>query len=343
MEAIIHTATESVELQERQRPDPGPDEVLIEVGTAGLCGSDAHAYLYDGGYEFIQLPRVMGHEYAGRVVDTGSNVSEFSSGDSAVERPIQECGQCFQCRNDQYNVCQNFTIIGMHHDGAYTDYRVAKPEFLVPLPDDMSLTRAAITEPTSVASRAVTERSSLEPGDQVLVEGPGPIGVLTASIADANGAEVLVSGLGRDAEYRLPLVEELGIDTIEVETNDLAERRDARTNGVGFDVVFETTGHHRGVEIAADHVRKGGEIVAIGLPGEPSTLSFSDLVRGEVDVNTSYGSLTSDFRRAIQLIHQGTVDADAIIDTTYSRTDPETAINDFLESKTLKPVFSFSD
>ena len=343
MQAIVQTGAETVELQEREEPIPEPSEVLVRVHTAGICGSDAHAYKYDGGYEWIPIPRVMGHEYSGTVAAVGEDVTEFSEGDRIIEEPIHDCGTCFQCKNGQPNVCRDFSITGMHRDGAYTDYVAVEPQHLHRVPDGVPLAEAALTEPTSIAARAVLGRSALQPGESVLVQGPGPIGVLTAAVADSLGANVMVSGLGKDTEYRLPLVEELGIDTIDIEQTDLGAVVDERTVGGGFDVVFDATGHHSGIVTGVEHVRKGGQVVMVGIPNGASDVSFTDSVRGEVDVNTSYGSTWTNFEQALRLIENGSVDAETIMDTSYSSSDPSSAFEAFLASETCKPVFSFTD
>jgi len=343
MKAIVQTGAESVDLTERDRPDVEDDEVLVAVHATGVCGSDAHAYLYRGGYEWVQLPRVMGHEYAGTVEVVGSGVAEFTPGDRVVEDPTRRCGRCFQCRNGQENVCQNFSVKGMHRDGSYAEYTVAEPDNLHVVPDDVSLRDAAITEPLSVAARAVYTQSRLTPGETVLVEGPGPIGVLVAAVADAQGASVLVSGLGTDADYRLPLVERLGIETVDLSKRDLDATAAEFTDGIGFDLVFDTTGHRSGVETATEQVRKGGQIVVVGLPGEASTLQMADLVRNEVEIATSYGSVWRDFEQALSLLDAGTVDPAQIVDTSFSTDDPEAAFAAFLDSETTKPVFTFRE
>jgi L-iditol 2-dehydrogenase len=232
----------------------------------------------------------MGHEYSGEVVEVGSDVTEFAPGDRVVEEPIHDCGECFQCKNGEQNVCRNFSITGMHRDGAWTEYTVATPSHLHPVPDGVSLRDAAVTEPASIATRAVFTQSETEPGNNVLVQGPGPIGYPTAKVADAMGANVLVSGLERDSEHRLPILEEAGIDTIDIENENLEEHREKMTNGGGFDIIFDTTGHKTGTEVAVEHARRGGQIVVVGLPGEASDVFMTPIVRGEIDINTSYGS-----------------------------------------------------
>jgi L-iditol 2-dehydrogenase len=343
MKQIVQTGPKSVEVQEGERPSPGPNEALVRVHSAGLCGSDAHAYKYEGGYEWIPIPRVMGHEYSGTVEEVGSEVTGYEPGDTVIEEPIHHCGECFQCRNDQQNVCQNFSITGMHRDGAYANYTTVEARHLHPIPDGVPLREAAITEPTSIATRAVLSQSDVTPGDDVLVEGPGPIGVLTAAVADSIGANVLVSGLSKDAEFRFPTVENLGIDTVDIETNDLDDAVDDYTGGLGFDVVFDTTGHHTGVETAVDVVRKGGQVVVVGLPGETSELFMTPVVRGEIDVNSSYGSKWKNFEQALRLMENGTVDAGAIMDTSFSVDEPAEAFDSFLDSHVVKPVFSFAE
>ncbi|GAB7021363.1 zinc-dependent alcohol dehydrogenase [Halostagnicola bangensis] len=343
MKAIVHTGPRSIEIREREKAVPDDGEVLVRVHSAGLCGSDAHAYKYEDGYQWIPMPRIMGHEYSGEVVEVGDDVTDFAVGDSVVEEPIHDCGSCFQCKNGQPNVCQNFEITGMHKDGAYTEFTTVKPRDLHKIPENVPLGQASITEPLSIATRAVFDQSNVTPGDTVLVEGPGPIGVLVAAVADAMGADVLVSGLGKDTEYRLPLVERLGIETVDIQMSALSEIVDGRTDGIGFDVVFDTTGHQSGVEMAIDHVRKGGQVVVVGLPGAPSEVFMTPVVRGEVDLNTSYGSTWQNFEQAIRLLSAGSIDADAIIDRSFSIDEPTSAFEAFLESETCKPVFSFAD
>ena len=155
MKAIVQTGEREVEVQQRETPTIGDDQVLIEVHSAGLCGSDAHAYMYEDGYEWIPIPRIMGHEYSGTVVEIGDDVSTVAVGDHVVEEPVRSCGECFQCKNGQSNVCQNFSITGMHRDGAYTELVAANEPAVHRIPKSIPLTEAAITEPMSVANRAV--------------------------------------------------------------------------------------------------------------------------------------------------------------------------------------------
>lgn len=341
MRAIVHTGKEEISVQNVPKPEPTSTEVLVRVLRAGLCGSDVHAYGGAEGFEWIKMPRIMGHEYTGEVVAVGDDVDRVSVGDTIVEAPIHPCGECFQCRNDEENVCQNTTITGMATDGAFTEYITVGAEFVHVVPDSVPPELLAITEPLSIATRAVYVRSGLMPGDTVLVEGPGPIGALIAVVADAMGADVVVSGVGKDTEYRLPLLADKGMETVDITAKSLEDVAESATDGIGFDAVFDATGHPSGIPTGLDVVRKGGELVVVGLPDGSSEIAFTPAVRGEMDITASYGALWSDFERSIRLLHDGELDLDGLIDTRYSSSDPQQAIDDFKAAKTIKPVFDF--
>jgi len=341
MQAIVQTGPQEVEVQEHECPEPAADEALVRVHTAGLCGSDAHAFKYEGGYEWIPIPRVMGHEYSGEIVEVGDDVLNFEVGQKVIEEPIHDCGHCFQCKNQQENVCQNFSITGMHTDGAYRKYTTVSEEHLHSIPESVSLQDAAITEPTSIATRAVFTQSELQAGDNVLVEGPGPIGTITAIVADSVGANVAVSGLSNDSKYRLPLLEDQGLTTVNIQDTDISEFTSEFTDDIGFDTVFDTTGHRSGIETAIPQTRKGGEVIVVGLPGEESEVFMTPAVRSEIDINTSYGSMWEDFERALRLMENGAIDAEDLIDTSFSTDEPAEAFRAFLNSETCKPVFTF--
>lgn len=341
MKAVVQTGQKALEVRSINRPELDEHDVLVDVDHVGVCGSDVHAYLLMDGFEWIQIPRVMGHEYAGHVVETGRKVRRFQPGDAVVEAPIHPCGDCHQCEIGEENVCQNTTISGMHTDGAYAEYTSVNENHLIKIPDTIPSKHAALTEPLSIATRSVYDRSAVTPGDFVVVQGPGPIGVLTAVLLDSMGAEVVLSGIRKDAEYRLPLVQQLGIDTVNVQDESLEEYVVSETDGIGADSVFDTTGVKAGVENSVSLVRKGGEIVVVGLPGEPSELFFSPIVRAELDIRAAYGATRANFKQAIRALDTGNIDGEAIIDTRYTSDAPVEAFEDFLAGKTCKPMFAF--
>ncbi|WP_144923805.1 zinc-dependent alcohol dehydrogenase [Halorubrum salsamenti] len=331
----------SMELVDIEQPKPAADEALIEVEYAGLCGSDAGIYQFKSAFERMSLPTVIGHEYTGKVVEVGDAVTRIDPGQRVVERPIRGCGECFQCQIGKENICQNIELTGIDRDGAYAGYITAPADSLQIVPQGVDPRHAALAEPTAVCTRAVIENSRVGAGDTVLVAGPGPIGLLTAQVADAQGATVTVAGVGRDTNYRLPLAEDLGYATVNIEESDVETHWAEDTGGLGYDVVFDTTGHSSGLPMATDAVRKGGQIVMIGQAGETS-IPTTSLVRAEVDLQCSYSALYRDFDRAFRLIATGDVDHETFLDDRFSLTDPETAFEAFLSGETCKPVFDVS-
>ncbi|MFD1570829.1 zinc-dependent alcohol dehydrogenase [Halorubrum laminariae] len=332
---------ESMELVTVDRPEPAADEALIEVEYAGLCGSDAGIYQFKPAFERMTVPTIIGHEYTGTVVEVGEEVTRLAPGQRVVERPIRGCGECFQCQTGAENLCQDIQLTGIDRDGAYAGYITASVESLQVVPDGVDPRHAALAEPTAVCTRAVIENSRVGAGDRVLVAGPGPIGLLTAQVADAQGATVTVAGVGRDTSYRLPLATELGYDTVNIEDTDAEAYWEAATDGIGYDVVFDTTGHPSGLPMAADAVRKGGQIVLVGQAGETS-IPTTPLVRAEVDLQCSYSALYRDFDRAFRLIATGDVDLETFLDDRFSLTDAAEAFETFLAGETCKPVFDVS-
>ena len=326
----------------RERPKPSPHEALVEVDYAGLCGSDAGIYEFESAFERMNLPTVIGHEYSGHIVEIGDAVTKFDVGDRVVERPIRGCGDCYQCEIGESNVCQNSVITGVDHDGAYEPYIAVPEKALHQVPDGVEQQHAAMVEPTSIGARAVIQNSRVGAGDRVLIEGPGPIGLLTAQIARAQGGDVVVSGVGQDADYRLPLAEELGFETINIATDDLDVWREEFTDDIGYDVVFDTTGHPSGLSSAVEEVRKGGQIVLIGQTGE-TTIEYSPLVRAEIDLQCSYASMYEDFENALRVIDSGDVDAETFIDDHFSLLNADEAFDSFVNGKTCKPVFDVSE
>ena len=331
-----------VGLVDVERPELESDEALVEVAYAGLCGSDAGIYKFKDAYEFMDLPTVIGHEYAGTVVEVGDDVDQFEPGDAVVERIIRSCGECYQCETGSPNVCQDLQATGVHTDGAWRPYIAVPEDALHPVPDKVPLRRAALTEPTSVAARAVIHNSRIRAGDSVLVQGPGPIGLLSAQVARAEGGDVVVSGVDRDETHRLPIAEELGFPTVNAMESDPAEVAADHARVDGFDVVIDSTGHESGVRGAVEAVRRAGQVVLVGLPGS-FELNFATLVREEIDFQASYASVWEDFERALRLIESEAVDIDPLIDDRFSLRDPEPAFEAFLAGETVKPVFDVNE
>lgn len=341
MRAIRKHAPEqgAVRTVDVDRPTPDCDEVLVSVTAAGVCGTDAHIYDWDG-YEWVDTPVTLGHEFAGVVRSVGDDVDRFEPGDEVIAVPIRGCGDCFQCREVGEFVCDQFVATGIHEDGGFADFGTIPADALVSVPADLSLEAAALTEPAAVATRAVVERGAVTVDDHVVVAGVGPIGVLTAYAARASGAaSVTLLGTDADEPVRFPRLADLSFDTVNVQRSDANDAVEARLGSRTPDVVLDATGSPRGLGQALDLVRPGGRIVVVGTPSAPASVDVSAVVRSEVDVFGSYSASLPDFRRATAIVRDH-VDVDRLT-TTYDVADPTDAFADMLENRAIKPIFSF--
>ena len=203
----------NVELRDMPEPTPGPDEVMIEVKAAGICGSDLH--IFDEDIKLpIRPPVIIGHEFSGVIAEVGSSVTKWKPGDRVTsETSAHVCGECLPCRTGNYNVCAEKRLIGYWFNGAFAKYCVVPSRLVHKLPDNVSFLAGALCEPLACCVNGVIEKTRILPGDVVVIAGPGPIGLLSLQIAKSQGATVVLCGLSQD-EKRLKLGEELGADLI---------------------------------------------------------------------------------------------------------------------------------
>jgi len=249
-------------------PAPGPGEVLIRVRASGVCGSDVARYVWSRNYEAgaakdmtEDLPRILGHEFAGEVVGVGEGVDTFAAHDRVVVQNILGCGRCPQCHRGMPNVCDNRRTIGVHRDGGYAEL-CAVPEVNCSLiGDDISFHLAAALQPFAVATNAV-HLAEIEPGARVIVWGLGPIGLATAAAARERGAAIV---LGLDVSpVRLAEAEAFGIPTLDVGKGDTATALLANIGARSIDAAFEAAGAPESVAATLPVLRKSGPMVLIG-------------------------------------------------------------------------------
>ena len=199
-------------------PKPGIGEVLLKVSHCGICGSDLHAWLNHKGYESV-LPKVtFGHELSGTVVEIGEGVNQWETGQNAVIIALQtkhDPSDPF-CNNGLPQLSNRRRVQGLHLDGGMAEFICVDQEFLLPIPNGLSMELAALTEPLSVAEHCIADRTDITAEDQVIVSGPGIIGLLCAISARSRGAEVIISGTERDETTRLTAARAIGFDTLVV-------------------------------------------------------------------------------------------------------------------------------
>jgi len=318
MKAVLKTkrGPGNVELRDVDIPKVTSDEVLIEVKSTGICGTDVHIY-HDSA--FYTPPVILGHEYAGVITQVGSEVQNFDVGDRVTSPATIPCGTCFMCRTNRSNRCvgDQKRILGAHKaDGTFTKYVAVPSKILHKIPVALSFDDAAVAEPVACAIHNVSELVGINPGDVVVVLGPGPIGLISLQIAKISGAQkVIITGVSAD-EDRLKLAKRLGADvTINVEEQDPIEAVRSLTDGLGADVVLEASGASVARKQAFNLVRRCGKVGLIGLAGKPAEIDLDKVVEGELEVKGSWGTIWTSWRKALSLMSSGKIQVAPLITT----------------------------
>lgn len=315
MQAIVKYAPAqgNVEIQDVPEPVPGPGQVKVEVKAAGVCGSDLHIYHSQIAIP-IEPPVVMGHEFAGVVVELGAGVEGVQVGDRVTcETTAWSCGQCLPCRLGHHNLCASRKVVGYAVDGCFARYCVVNQRQVHLLPDNVDFLSGALTEPLACCVHAVLELSLITPGDVVVITGPGPIGLLCLQLAKSAGGRAIVCGASQDAE-RLALARRLGADlTVDVAAEDALARINEQTAGQGADLFLECAGAPAAARLGLQATRRGGQYTQIGLFSGPFELEFDLIAYRELRVTGSLGQRWTSWQRALALMGQNEVDTRSLV------------------------------
>ncbi len=301
-----------VKLMDVAEPEPGPGEIKIQVAATGVCGTDLH--ILHGQAFAVVPPVIMGHEFAGTVAAVGAGVTAWAVGDRVTaEPPARTCGMCEYCQTGLPALCADRRSLGSGVNGAFAACVVAPAHRVHRVPEGVDFLSGALAEPTACCVHAVVEQGHVSAGDVVLVAGPGPIGLLTAQVARAQGAAVLLVGTAEDEE-RLSIGRELGIDVVLAAGREEVLGAVARlTAGRGADAVFECAGAGAAVRTCLEAARKRGHYVQVGLLARPIEMDFGQVVTKEVKVTGSFGSTYTSWERALELMASGKVRARPLI------------------------------
>lgn len=343
MQALVKFGRQDgdVELREIPRPTIDPHQVLLEVKAVGVCGSDIHMWRDHQSWA-IKLPLVLGHEFAGVVAEVGEQVSGFQPGDRVTcETAAYVCNQCVYCLSGNYNLCPNRAGYGALADGSFTRYVAARPQILHHVPDNVSFEYAALTEPICVAYNALVEKTTIKPGDTVVIQGPGPIGIMALQVARLNGAGTLIV-LGTDAdEHRLEVAAELGADyALNIQRDDPVALLQSLGDGFGADVVVDCTGVSRALKQSLDLVRPNGRITKIGWGPQPLDFNLDPLVGKAVTLQGSFSHTYGTWERVLRLLSTGQINLKPVIGGVYPLSRWETAFSDMQGGANVKSVIT---
>ena len=341
MKAIVKYGRNDGEVEVREMPEPCllPHQVMIKVAAVGVCGSDIHLWHEKQSWP-IKLPVIMGHEFCGTVVELGAQAGGFNVGDRVVvETAAEICGTCIYCLSGNYNMCPSRRGFGALLDGSMTGYIPVRTPILHRIPENVSFEHAALTEPISVANKALIEKSNIHPGDTVVVQGAGAIGVLAANIALLCGAgTVIVLGTDIDA-HRLEIVKKLGAHhTLNIQKEDPLELIRSIGDGYGAHLVVDCTGVSAAFKQSMQMVRPLGAITKIGWGPQPLNFSIDPLVAKAVTLQGSFSHTYATWERSLRLISTAQLDISPIIGGVYPLEDWEEAFSAMETGKNVKSV-----
>ena len=307
----LNLPVERIQLIEKDIPKPGPGEILIKVKAAGVCGTDAHIIK---GESSSTPPVVLGHEYAGKVVELGEGVTNAHHGDGISVDPNMFCHTCYYCHLGKSHLCQHLTALGVNIDGGFAEYALVPATQAHLLPPNMSLEAGAFIEPVACCLRGI-EQAMIQPGDEVAILGGGPIGLILLQLATIAGGRVTIS---EPVQSKWVMAKELGaLQT--VAPGDLAPDT--------FDVVIEAAGVKAAVEQSITIARRGGSIVWFGVSpqGLKAAIEPHEVFRKELRISGSFINPHT-HARAIKLVgsgaESGTVDRIDFLKATRKLRDP---------------------
>ncbi|HEX3925855.1 MAG TPA: zinc-binding dehydrogenase [Streptosporangiaceae bacterium] len=322
MKALVKFAYRDGALEVRERPDPVPGDgtVLVRVHSVGVCGSDIHMW-HDAQSKSSQgvLPVTLGHESAGVIAATGPGVAGWAAGDRVVcETAAAVCGVCALCRAGRYNLCPRREGYGLKRDGAMAEYVLAEPRVLHRIPDGVSFAAAAMTEPYAVAYNAVIERAGVKPGNLVVIQGAGAIGINALQVATEAGAgTTVVLGTAID-QRRLAVARDLGADhAVDISRQDAAPVVAGLQDGLGADLVVDATGVSAALRQSMDLVRPGGAIAKVGWGPQPLGFTLDPLVKKAVTLYGCYSHTWGTWEAVLRLFARGRLRPERIIGGAY--------------------------
>ncbi|MEM8668557.1 MAG: zinc-binding dehydrogenase [Planctomycetota bacterium] len=332
--AVVNFSPEpgSVEIRSFARPVIGPDDVLVEVAAVGVCGSDLHQWTASHSWP-VNYPVVLGHEFAGKIVEVGASVLGWQEGDriasetAAVIDPNNPMS-----RQGRYNLDPTRKGFGYGVDGAMTRFAKVPARCLHRVPSGLALEHAALTEPCCVAYNSVVGNTRIEPGDRVLVIGPGTIGILCAAVAKLCGGDVAVLGLESDSA-RFQVARQYGCTTL-TDATEWARERD----GLGAEVIIDAAGVSTTLKLAIDLIRPAGWITKVGWGPKPLDFSIDPIVQKNVTLQGSFSHHWSIWERVLALLANGQLNVEPIIGGTWAISDWHEAFETMHQGRIVKSL-----
>jgi len=278
MRQLVLNAPFDMRLCEVDMPERSPEDVLLRVRAAGICGSDVHAYR--GHQPFLTYPRILGHELGCEIAEIETGDHGFNVGDAVVVEPYMGCGRCYPCMIGRYNCCSRLQVMGVHADGGMRDYFAVPVKYLHKAPEGSSFEELAMVETTAVGAHGV-KRARVEAGEIVAIVGAGPIGIGAMQYAKSLGARTIVIDI---APQSLEKAKSLGADdVIDSSSSDPVEELMKLTSGFGAHAVVECVGKPVTIEMTVNLVAPAGRIAIVGVGDQKVSFPQQVFNKKEID------------------------------------------------------------
>jgi threonine dehydrogenase-like Zn-dependent dehydrogenase len=323
MKALFLTAIGQTALREIEKPQVGPNDVLIKIGMVGFCGGDLNGF--KGLFELQEYPNILGHEVGGTIEERGNLVPDsFKIGNKVTVYPYLNCGKCISCRKGHRNACQDNKTMGVRRPGAMTRY-VAIPWQDLFASEKLSLKELALVEPLTVGFHAAA-RGRVSNQDRVAVIGCGIVGMGAIACAVNRGAEVIAIDID---DSKMAIAKKIGVaHTINTSQEDLHEALMRITDGDGPDVIIEAVGNALTYRAAVDEVAYTGRVVCIGYAKSAVEFNTGLFVRKEIEILGSR-NCTTEFPEVIAYLEAGKFPVDDVISKIVSLSDAGAALADW--------------
>ncbi len=324
MRALVkHPDEEGFRLEEMPKPTPGPDEVVVKVHTAGICGTDLHIYRWDDwARSTVPAPMTIGHEFSGHIEELGSNVGGFVVGELVGAEGHVVCGQCRNCLAGRRHLCQEPKGIGVNIPGAFADYVVIPKGNLWRHEEGLSPEIAALFDPFGNAVHTALKFPVL--GEDVLITGAGPIGLMAAAVVNHAGARnTVVTDVN---PFRLALALEMGATrAVDVRSGDLGAVQAELGMTEGFDVALEVSGSPAAFDDILANTIHGANVAMLGIPAEPFPIDWSTVIFNMLNLKGIYGREMFDTWYKMNVLIQSGIDISPVITHRFPAADYEKA------------------
>ncbi|MDX6275013.1 MAG: threonine 3-dehydrogenase [Frankiales bacterium] len=335
------TAAPGLLLREVPDPDIGRDDVLLKVHRTGICGTDLHIESWDAWAQaHVPVPLVVGHEFVGEVVALGEDVAELAIGDLVSGEGHLVCGRCRNCMAGRRHQCANTKGVGVNHPGAFAELIALPATNVWRHPADIDLDVAAIFDPFGNAVHTALTFPIL--GEDVLITGAGPIGIMAAIVARHAGARHVV--ITDVSDYRLELARKVGVTlALDVSTKTIADAQHELGMKEGFDVGLEMSGNPAALRDMIANMTHGGKIAMLGLPSQEFSIDWSRLVLDMLTIKGIYGREMFETWYEMSVLVQSGVDIAPVITHRFAAEEYVEAFATAREGRCGKVILTWTD